>query len=88
MGRDDNARPRAYGELVRIESGRIVHGQIVLDTSENLTEGARVTVLVQDAEQGFDLGERETAELLAAIEEANRGELVEADEVLAELRAS
>jgi predicted transcriptional regulator len=44
-----------------------------------------VRVLVRDEEGGFTLTPEEEAELLASIAEADRGEMVPAEEVLAKL---
>ena len=51
---------------------------------EAFTEGATVTVLVAD-ERTFTLNAEEEAALLEAIAEADRGELLPADEVLKQL---
>jgi predicted transcriptional regulator len=44
-----------------------------------------VTVLAKDNEAGFDLTPEQEAELLQSIAEADRGETVSAEEVLAKL---
>lgn len=53
---------------------------------EPLDEGQVVTVLALDADAPFELGAVEEAALLAAIEEAERGEVVGGDEVIRRLR--
>ena len=50
-----------------------------------LEEGSSVTVLARDKEGGITLTAEEEAELLLAIAEADRGETVSAEEVLAKL---
>jgi len=50
-----------------------------------LKEGSSVTVLARDEEGGITLTSEEEAELLLAIAEADRGETVSAEEVLAKL---
>ena len=51
----------------------------------SLKEGTSVTVLAKDEEGGFDLTPEQGAELLLSIAEADRGETVSAEEVLAKL---
>jgi hypothetical protein len=68
---------------MRITQGKVIGGQIVVE-GEAFTEGATVTVLVAD-ERTFTLNAEEEAALLEAIAEADRGELLPADEVLKQL---
>lgn len=65
---------------MRITKGKVVDGQIVVE-GESLTEGAVVTVLVSD-ERTFTLSAEEEDALLEAIAEADRGDLVDAKDVL------
>jgi hypothetical protein len=65
---------------MRITRGRVVGGQIVVE-GEALSEGATVTVLVSD-ENTFTLNAEEEAALLDAIAEADRGELLDAEDLL------
>jgi hypothetical protein len=58
----------------------VVGGQIVVE-GETLREGASVTVLVSD-ESTFTLNTEEEAALLDAIAEADRGDLLDAEDVL------
>lgn len=69
---------------MKIATGKVVDGKVVLE-GVALEEGASVTVLVRDDERGLDLTPEEEAELLVSIAEADRGETVSADEVLAKL---
>jgi hypothetical protein len=69
---------------MKIATGKVVDGKVVLD-GVALEEGASVTVLTRDDEGGLDLTPEEEAELLLSIAEADRGETVSADEVLAKL---
>ena len=62
----------------------MVGGKVVLDGA-TFEEGASVTVLARDEEDGVTLTPEEEAELLLAIAEADRGETVSAEEVLAKL---
>lgn len=50
-----------------------------------LEEGESVTVLDREAENGFTLSPEDEAELLLSIAEADRGETISAEEVLAKL---
>ena len=68
---------------MRITKGTVVNGHIVVE-GETLKEGSVVTVLVAD-ERTFTLNPEEEAALLEAIAEADRGELVDADDVLKRL---
>jgi K+/H+ antiporter YhaU regulatory subunit KhtT len=74
---------------MRIRTGRVVQGQIVLKDGAELEEGEVVTIVARDAEDvdGVELSAEEEDELVAAMAEADRGELVDADEVFAQLRA-
>ena len=56
-------------------------GQIVLE-GEPLPDGAVVTVLAREADESFELGAAAEAELLLSLAEADRGELVPAEDVL------
>ena len=69
---------------MKMATGKVVGGKVVVD-GEPLEEGASVTVLARDGEKGFTLSPEEEAELLLSIAEADRGETVSAEEVLAKL---
>jgi hypothetical protein len=69
---------------MKIATGKVVGGKVVVD-GEPLEEGASVTVLARDAENGFTLSPEEEAEILLSIAEADRGEMISAEEVLAKL---
>ena len=69
---------------MKIATGKVVDGKVVLE-GVALEEGAWVTVLARDDEGGLDLTLEQEAELLLSIAEADRGETVSADEVLARL---
>jgi hypothetical protein len=70
-----------------ITTGRVNEGRIQLE-SQSLPEGTTVTVLVHEGDETFELNAAQEAELLAAITEAERGEVVTASEVLQHLRNS
>ena len=68
---------------MKVATGRVVGGKVVLE-GVSLDEGTSVTVLAKD-EEGFELTPEQEAELLLSIAEADRGETVSTDEVLANL---
>jgi hypothetical protein len=68
---------------MRITKGKVVNGNIVVE-GEPLDEGAVVTVLVSD-EHVFALSAEEEAILLESIAQADRGELIDARDVLKRL---
>ena len=70
---------------MRITPGRVVSGQIVVE-GEPLPDGALVTVLSREADETFELDADAEAELLESLAEADRGELIPAEQVLARLR--
>lgn len=69
---------------MRVTTGKVVQGKVVVD-GPPLKEGSTVTVLARDPEESFRLSPEEEAELLLSIEEADRGETVSLEEVLAKL---
>jgi hypothetical protein len=69
---------------MRITQGKVVDGRVVIE-GEPLSEGSTVTVLVPD-ERTFTLSEEDEAALLEAIAQADRGELLDAEEVLSRLQ--
>lgn len=69
---------------MKIATGKVVGGKIVLE-DVTLEEGASVTVLARDEEGDVTLTSEEEAELIAAIAEADSGEMIPAEEALAKL---
>lgn len=69
---------------MKIATGRVVGGKVVVE-GVDLEEGSSVTVLAREGMAGFTLSTEEEAELLLSIAEADRGETVSAEEVLARL---
>jgi len=65
---------------MRITTGKVRDGAIDLE-GEVLPEGSIVTVIAPDEEEVFELGPNEEADLIAAIEEADRDETVDASVV-------
>lgn len=70
-----------------ITTGEVRQGAIEIDSSF-LPEGTKVTILVHEDDETFDLEAEEEAALLAAMAEAERGESLNALEVLHELRTT
>jgi hypothetical protein len=66
---------------MRVASGRVVAGKVVIDGTP-FEEGASVTVISSDGAETFELGPEDEAALLAAIAEADRGEVVDGIEFL------
>ena len=71
---------------MRITPGRVISGEIVVE-GEPLSDGALVTILSRESDETFELDPVAEAELLESLAEADRGELIPAEEVLRKLRA-
>jgi redox-sensitive bicupin YhaK (pirin superfamily) len=69
---------------MKVATGKVVEGKVVVE-GVTLEEGSLVTVLARDREQTFQLSADEEAELLLSIAEADRGETLSGEEVLASL---
>jgi hypothetical protein len=69
---------------MKVATGKVIGGKIVLD-GVSFNEGTSVTVLAADDESNFDLTPDQERELALSIAEADRGETVSAEEVLAKL---
>ena len=74
---------RSILRYMKVATGKVVGGKVILE-GVSLEEGTSVTVLAKD-EEGFELTPEQEAELLLSIAEAERGETVSAEEVLAKL---
>jgi hypothetical protein len=70
---------------MRIATGKVVDGRVVVEGAA-LDEGATVTVIAREDDESFVLSPDEEAELLEAIGEAERGEVIGGDELLKRLR--
>jgi len=70
---------------MRVASGKVIHGQIVYEGE--LPEGASVTLIAEDNEEGFVVGPELKAVLLQAIAECDRGDRISADQLLRELQS-
>lgn len=70
---------------MRVTTGRVVNGKSEVP-GEDFAEGMVVTILAHEDRGTFTLGPEEEADLLAAIEEADRGEFLSEEELWRELR--
>lgn len=70
---------------MRIMTGKVRDGAIDLE-GEVLPEASIVTVIASDDEEAFELGPNEEADLIAAMEEADRNQTVDSSVVRALLR--
>ena len=69
---------------MKIMTGTVKDGRIVVE-GEPLTEGEQVTVLRREGNETFHASPQEKRQLLEAIDQANQGKFVDADELLAEI---
>ena len=67
---------------MKVATGKVVGGKVVLE-GVSLEEGTSVTVLAKDDDGSLELTPEQEAELLLSIAEADRGEALSAEEVLA-----
>jgi hypothetical protein len=74
-----------YHFLMQVASGTIVGGKVVVE-GLSLPEGTTVTVLARGDEAVVKLPPQEEADLLTALDEADREEGIPADEFFARLR--
>ena len=72
---------------MKMLTAKVIDGQLDLPEG-TLEEGATVTLLVPEHEEGFELTEEQQEELAQALAEADRGEGVDGWQFLAELRRS
>jgi hypothetical protein len=70
---------------MRVTSGKVVSGRIVVE-GEPLPDGSVVTVLAREVDESFELDAAAEAELLISLAEADRGELISAEDVLQTFR--
>lgn len=72
---------------MQIVTGTVVDGKVVLEGAP-LSNGTKVAVLARGADDAFVLSEDEENELLAAIDEINKGSHLSVDELLQSLPKS
>ncbi len=77
--------PVEYHLFMQIVSGTVVGGKVVVE-GLSLPEGTAVTVLARGDEAAVRLPPQEEAELLAALDDADREEGIPAEEFFARLR--
>ena len=69
-----------------ITTAKVTNGMIQIDN--DLPDGTTVTLLAHEGDETFELDAAQESELLAAIAEGERGELVSAAELLGQIRRS
>jgi hypothetical protein len=72
---------------VKIATGTVTQGKIVVE-GQPFAEGEMVTILGHNHGESFQVSAEEKRVLLESIAQADRGEFVDADELLAELDES
>jgi hypothetical protein len=70
---------------MKVVTGRVVDGKVI-PSGGPLVEGTVVTIVVPESTDAFELSPEAEAALERSIEEADRGDVVSADQVLSELR--
>lgn len=69
---------------MKIRTGTVTDGRILVE-GEPLTEGEQVTVLRREGNETFHVSPEEKRQLLEAIAEAEQGNFVDGEELLAGL---
>jgi hypothetical protein len=70
---------------MRITSGKVIDGHIEVE-GEPLDDGTTVTVLAPEEDGTFELNAEDERALLTAIEEADHGDTLDANQILQNLR--
>lgn len=70
---------------MQLTTGTVVDGKVVLE-GDPLLDGTVVTVLAREADETFEVPAELEAELLESIAQADLGETISAEELLARLR--
>jgi len=65
---------------MKVATGKVIDGKVVLE-GEPLPEGSVVTVVAREDDEPFDVTPEEEEALLAAMSEADRGEVVSWEEL-------
>ena len=71
---------------MQLATGTVIGGKVVFE-GEPLAEGAVVTILAREAGETFEVPPELETELLASIAEADRGDTIIADALVARLRS-
>lgn len=74
-----------YHVLMQVATGKVVSGKVVVEGLD-LDEGQVVTILAHESEETVFLSEQEEEDLLESIAEADRGETISGDDLLARLQ--
>jgi hypothetical protein len=69
---------------MRVTTGHVVNGRIEVP-GESFDEGVTVTILTPEAGETFELGPEDEVALLEAMAQGDRGEVISAEELLADL---
>jgi hypothetical protein len=69
---------------MQVATGTVINGKIVLE-GVPLPEGAVVTVVTRGADESFALTQTQEDELLAAMDEIDRGEFISLEELIQSL---
>jgi hypothetical protein len=72
---------------MKVATGTVSDGRIVVEGNP-FAEGEKVTVLGDEGNESFRLSPAEKKQLMESIAQADRGEFVDADDLLAELDES
>ncbi|MBL8323867.1 MAG: hypothetical protein JNJ89_02805 [Rubrivivax sp.] len=71
---------------MKLATGTVVGGKVVLDGPQPFPDGMVVTVLAKESGDTFEVPVDLEAELIESLAEADRGETITADELLRRLR--
>lgn len=70
---------------VKVATGKVVSGHVVVEGAEPLEEGARVTILIPSDSGGYDLSLDDEEGLLRALEAADAQPSISANDLLQRL---
>lgn len=70
---------------MKIATGKIVGGKVIL-AGEPLAEGSVVTVVAREDDETFDVSAEDERALVAAIAQAERGEVISWEQLREQLR--
>lgn len=73
--------------MVMIQAGKVVGGVIVVDNPQDFEEGSMVTVIAGGVNEHFELSSDDERELLDRAAECERGEGVDGEALMNDLRA-
>jgi hypothetical protein len=71
---------------MRVIPGRVEGGKIIPEGDVPLAEGTTVTVIVDSPDESFSLPREQEEQLLDAIDEVDRGEVIRAADLLDRLK--